>query len=162
MIYTVYIRLMPSQGHSSSLADVCTQHSLISTKHPKLIFRPQLNIPLARNILLHFISHIFQRRLVGALHSRLQVTCVGYCSKCQSKNVGKYFQHTGGIQIRSENLIVCALYFMGYYWVLNIYWRLLGPWLGINPIGHYVIIVQPPLMIWQFLADCKYPVMSYI
>jgi hypothetical protein len=44
---------------------------------------------------------------------------------------------------------------MGYYWVLNIYRRLLGPWLGINPIGHYVIVVQPPLMIRQFLADCK-------
>ncbi len=37
---------------------------------------------------------------------------------------------------------------MGYYWALNISQRLLGPWLGINPIGHYVIIVQPPLMIW--------------
>jgi hypothetical protein len=39
--------------------------------------------------------------------------------------------------MRSENLIVCALYFMGYYQVLNIYQRLLGPWQGINPIGHY-------------------------
>ncbi len=51
---------------------------------------------------------------------------------------------------------------MGYYWALNISQRLLGPWLGINPIGYYVIIVQPPLMIWWFLTDCKYPVMSHI
>ena len=61
--------------------------------------------------------------------------------------------------MRSENLIVCALYFMGYYWVLNIYQRLLGPWLGINPIEHYMIIVQPSLITLQFLTDCQCPVM---
>ena len=38
----------------------------------------------------------------------------------------------GGVQIRPEILIVCPLYFIGYYLVLNIYQRLLGPWLGIN------------------------------
>ena len=54
-----------------------------------------------------------------------------------------------------------ALYFMGYYWVPNIYQRLLGPWLGINPIEHYMIIVQPSLINWQFLTDCQYPVMSH-
>jgi hypothetical protein len=42
-----------------------------------------------------------------------------------------------------------------------IYQRLLGPWLGINPIEHYMIIVQPSLITWQFLTDCQYPVMSH-
>ncbi len=42
---------------------------------------------------------------------------------------------------------------MGYYWVLNIYQRLLGPWLGINPIEHYMIAVQPSLITLQFLTD---------
>jgi len=49
----------------------------------------------------------------------------------------------GGVQIMSKTLIVCALYFVKYYWVLNIYQkRLLGTWPGINPVGtlcdHYV------------------------
>jgi len=34
-----------------------------------------------------------------------------------------------------------------------IYQRLLGPWLGINPIEHYMIIVWPSLITWQFLMD---------
>jgi hypothetical protein len=50
----------------------------------------------------------------------LQVTCVSHCFICQSKNVGKYLWHMGGIQIRSENLIVGAWYFMRHYWVLTI------------------------------------------
>ena len=50
---------------------------------------------------------------------------------------------------------------MGYYWVLNIYQRLLGPWLGINPIEHYMIAVQPSLITLQFLTDCQCPVMSH-
>jgi len=56
---------------------------------------------------------------------------------------------------------VCALYFMGYYWVLNIYQRQPGPWPGINPIEHYMNIVQPSLITRQFLTDCQYPVMSH-
>jgi len=32
-------KINPSQGHCSSLADVCTHHSPISSKHPKLNFR---------------------------------------------------------------------------------------------------------------------------
>jgi hypothetical protein len=63
--------------------------------------------------------------------------------------------------MRSENLIVCALYFMGYYWVLNIYQRLPGPWSGINPMECHMNIVQPSLITWQFLTDCQYPVISH-
>ena len=149
-VYSLY-KINPSQGHCSSLADVCTHHSPISSKHPTLNFRSQLNTPLARNILLHVISHIFQRRLVGALYGRLQVTCVGY----QSKNVGKYFQHTGGIQIRSEILIVCFVF----YGILLGTQHLLET--ARSLARNYMNILQPSLITWQFLTNCQYPVMSH-
>ena len=79
------------------LADLCTQHSPIEYQALKINFQTLVEPPLARDILIYFISHIFPKK-----------TCVGYYSIYQSEI---FLSHRGYLNKAREFNCVCFVFY---------------------------------------------------